>query len=194
MGGLAPQWVKINIFSLISLKKILPFSLKYLRHLPMKENIFNFDETFFANFYPLWSDEMMISKRWINFNAKGGLANASLSFPFPYLWRYQVSRVSKRRENEWQIKMQAESSLSSHPNAAHESTAEKCKDENPKVKLFCHEKKRARAQTKKSAMLIFSPQSNRWRDLNCCQSENANEFDPSGEITFYNEERGNRIE
>ena len=50
-------------------------------------------------------------------------------------------------------------------------------------------KKRARAQTKKSAMLIFSPQSNRWRDLNCCQSENANEFDPSGEITFYSGER-----
>ena len=132
---------------------------------------------------------MMISKRWINFNAKGGLANASLSFPFPYLWRYQVSRDSKRRENEWQIKMQAESSLSSHPNAAHESTAEKCKDENPKSQTVLPWKKRARAQTKKSAMLIFSPQSNRWRDLNCCQSENANEFDPSGEITFYNGER-----
>ena len=143
---------------------------------------------FFANFYPLWSDEMMISKRWINFNAKGGLANASLSFPFPYLWRYQVSRDSKRRENEWQIKMQAESSLSSHPNAAHESTAEKCKDENPKVKLFCHEKKGASTDKKERDANLF-PQSNRWRDLNCCQSENANEFDPSGEITFYNGER-----
>ena len=53
--------------------------------------------------------------------------------------------------------MQAESSLSSHPNAAHESTAEKCKDENQKVKLFCHEKKGASTDKKERDANLFPP-------------------------------------
>ena len=72
-------------------------------------------------FYFLLIVALMISERWINFNARskgGGLANASLSFPFPYLLRYQESSKERISEEKMNGKLKCKQNHLSHQSNA----------------------------------------------------------------------------